>query len=34
MLDVVYLGIAVAFFAVSALYIFALRRLQPEADDE
>ncbi len=34
MLDLLYLGIAAGFFAISAIYVFGLKRLQPEADDE
>lgn len=34
MLDLLYLGITVGFFAVAAIYVFGLKRLQPEADDE
>lgn len=34
MLDVLYLVIAAGFFAISAIYVLGLKRLQPEADDE
>lgn len=32
--DAFYLAVAAAFFAVSALYVTGLKRLQPKADDE
>lgn len=34
MLDLLYLGITAGFFAVAAVYVFGLKRLQSEADDE
>ena len=32
--DIIYIIITLAFFAVAAIYIQGLKRLQPEADNE